>query len=109
MKTNGHKMRALAIPANTETDKWWRRCFHDAVKPFISDMNGSHQAHVTELFRVFRSGGVGLSTDNPGGHRLKNSKGEPVPYTGQSFILRCPEFALSAKGREAADEYEGRK
>lgn len=75
---NGHKMRSLLVPAH----------------------RGSAEIHLI--------GGRVASTDARGGKCLHNTKGEQVPYTGQAFILTVPEWALSAKGLAAADEFDRR-
>lgn len=96
---NGHKMRSLLVPAHRGY------CRPDAYTDYLHDYwmavfnrNGSAEIHLI--------GGRVASTDARGGKRLHNTKGEQVPYTGQSFVLTVPEFALSAKGLAAADEFD---
>jgi len=102
---NGHKMRSLLVPAMQSRGR--PKLFHDAIIHFVS-VDSSSQNHLNGRFSCCTKGGKFLATDVDGGHVLRNKKGKPVGYTGQAFILTVPEWALSAKGLAAADEFDGR-
>jgi len=98
---NGHKMRSLLVPAYG--GQYRPAAYVDYIHThyWIATFNRDGSAEVGF------AGGRSISTHH--GKPLHNSKGEQVPYTGQAFILTVPEWALSAKGLAAADEFDRSK
>lgn len=101
MKINGHEHSVLVVPASPYYDSLYGPFLYHAVQPYIT-------------FSVESISGIGrcyhdvrapkISTEHEGGQPL------PKPYTGQSFLLSVPTWALSEKGKQAAAEFaRGRK
>jgi len=101
---NGHKMRSLVVPAYSKYRSCQPLAFTDFLigSFFVAEFSTSGEASVSFLGRGT------IATGRKGGKRLHNTAGEQVPYTGQAFVLTVPQWALSAKGLAAADEFDRR-
>lgn len=101
MKINGHEMASLVVPASRSDSPLITR----AVGRFLA-LPVDADTEDGACWQVKAHGSAetvadGISTDILGGNRLRRG------YTGQSFILRVPVWALSEKGKQAAAEFAG--